>query len=126
VGLAGPLALVQIAIPHEERSRCPHPDWAATWVPPPWLESWPDPRFVWKLGPFVPDATLREIQEAIPELQGLKPDKPLGQTYGDSYTLTVPTSNAWITFETVRASGTKTLYRIVGPPREFVLTVPRP
>src|SRR5215207_5807362 len=48
--LPGPLALVQIGIPHEDHSRCPHPDWAKSWAPPNWLTSWPDQRFRWKLG----------------------------------------------------------------------------
>jgi hypothetical protein len=115
-GLAGPLALVQIGIPHEDHIRCPHPDWLQNWKPPPWLESWPDPRFVWTLGPFVPDATLPEIQAAIPELQNLKPEEPMWQAYGEMFYLTVPTSRAMIEFESVQKGGVKTLSRIVGPP----------
>jgi hypothetical protein len=117
VGGVGPIAWVQVAIPHEEYMRCPHPAWEKQWTPPPWLQAWPDPRFRWSAGPFVRDATLTDIQSAIPELQGLRPVDPLWRAYGDGYTVTVPDSKVEIHFESIRKGGTITLHSIVGPPR---------
>lgn len=111
----GPLGLVQIGFPHENHSRCPHPDWAETWTPPPWVDEWPDCRFVWKLGPFVPDATLPDIQSAIPGLQELVPEESLGG-FGGRHTLFVPESMVWITYESAREGSIETLSWIVGPP----------
>jgi len=117
-GGIGPLGLVQIAIPHEAQSICPHPDWAKTWTPPIWLKTWPDHRVAWKLGPFVPNATMTDIQNAIPELQELKPEEPLWVGQNDKrFHLLVPTSNVYIEFESLQKDAIKTLSWLIGPPR---------
>ncbi len=120
----GPLALVQILFPHEIYSHCPHQEWETTWHPPRWLTAWPDDRFSWELGPFVPAATVLDVTRAITELQKVEPEKSLWRAYGDGVTLIVPGSDVMIDFDALRAGDVLTLSRITGSPQSVACVDP--
>lgn len=112
-GGVGPLAAIQIGFPHDEHQHCRlPPEWAKDWKPPAWVDPWPDARFRWTLGPFLPGATLSDIQRAIPELEVLEWLEKYG---GRGSSLIFRRTNVMIEFSFDQAVGTETLLWVLGP-----------
>lgn len=104
--------IIQIVFPHSSHMAPPNPNWT-DWTPPTCFNEWPDKRFQWNLGRFIPGLTIDAAIESLDDFDELERTSST-----DSLRILHNTkSGVSLCFERDAETGDETLARMVAFPR---------